>query len=307
MKFIEYAALSNQLEKNNSNINEFVAQVTGTPLNEADEKKEDEIETGRAGKGFHSPKFVLKRKKLNNLAKQFLKEGKEKVVNKYAPKILGSTQKLASKAAVLSQEGKSPKEIRELLSNEAKRAIQIQEKSMKRLDTVIEKFSLNYDKRVQEIISKGELKEKSKNQLDMYWALLSLQVMQALDKALVKHREDMIEKAVGDNEELVKMMKLMSQSPDHQQELDKQAAEIKKAREAFKNAGEEEEEKPSTDSGEKTMEEYEELVTQEISDDNKKALISLAKDITKSDLTREEKEKLSRLISNAGIKKEDLK
>jgi hypothetical protein len=214
---------------------------------------------------------------------------------------------LASKAAVLSQEGKSPKEIRELLSNEAKRAIQIQEKSMKRLDTIIDKYSAGFDKRVQQIINKGELKEKSKNQLDMYWALLSLQVMQALDKALVKHREDMIEKAVGDNEELVKMMKLMSQSPDHQQELDKQAAEIKKAREAFKNAGEEEEEKPSTDSGEKTMEEYEELVTQEISDDNKKALISLAKDITKSDLTREEKEKLSRLISNAGIKKEDLK
>ena len=67
MKFVEYIALKNDLEKDGSNVNEFVKEITGEPLNELYEAKDkekggDEIETSRAGKGFHSPKFAMKRK-----------------------------------------------------------------------------------------------------------------------------------------------------------------------------------------------------------------------------------------------------
>lgn len=253
MKYIEYEALKNKLQKDGSSINEFVEEVTGEPLNELYEAKdkEDTIETGRAGKGFHSPKFVMKRKKLNSLAKQFLKEGKTKVIEKYAPKILKSTSDLITKASALSQEGKSPDEINQLLAKEAKKGMAIQDKSMGRLDQVIDKLGTGYDKRVKELISgeKSGLKEKSQRQLDMYWAMLELQVRQALDKALVKHREKMIEKAVGDNEEMAKMLNLMNQSENwkqRQQEYTDQIAKQKKEYEAAQKGeeGEEGEEKP---------------------------------------------------------------
>lgn len=249
MKFIEYEALKKHLEKNNSSINEFVKEVTGTPLNEADEK---EIETSRAGSGFHSPKFALKRKKLNNLAKEFLKNGKEKVIAKYAPKILGSTAKLISKAAALKEEGKNPEEINQLLAKEAQKGMAIQDKSIARLDEVIEKFSAVFDKRAKDIISKG-LSEKSQSKLDMYWSLLTLQVRQALDKTLVKYREDMIEKAVGNNEEMAKMLKLMSQGPNWKQKQKEYKDELEKQKKEYEatKGGENKKEEHKVENGQK--------------------------------------------------------
>jgi len=235
MKFIEYAALSNHLEKEGSSVNKFVKEVTGEPLNEADDK---EIETSRAGKGFHSPKFAMKRKKLNNLAKQFLKAGKEKIIAKYAPKILGSTKNLITKAAALNKEGKSPEEINKLLANEAQKGIAIQDKSIARLDQIIDKLASVYEKRVNTLISgeKSGLSEKSQGQLDMYWSLLSLQVRQALDKSLVKYREDMIDDAVGNNPEMEKMLKLMAQSPNWKQKMEEYTDEIEKVKKEYKAA-----------------------------------------------------------------------
>lgn len=238
MKFIEYAAMSNHLEEKGSSINEFVEEITGKPLNEAKPKEESEIETSRAGKGFHSPAFALKRKKLNGLAKKFLKEGKEKVIAKYAPKILNSTKNLITKSAALSKQGKSPGEINKLLSGEAEKGVQIQDKSTKRLDTILDKYNTHYEKRAKALIEKGDLSEKSKDQLDMYWSLLSLQVMQAFDKAMVKYREDMIEGAVANNAEMEKMLKLMTQSPDYQQQLDDYENKVKKAKADYKAAEE---------------------------------------------------------------------
>ena len=231
MKFNEFVALSEHLEENGSSINEFVYDVTGAYLFEA-----DEIETSRAGKGFHSPKFALKRTKLNNNAKKFLQGAKEKVIDKYSPKILGSTKNLITKAAALKEEGKNPGEINKLLGKEASRAIAQQEKSIERLDVIIDKIEAVYTKRVEDILRDSQLSEKNKGALSIYWAMLVLQVRQLLDKSLVKYREDMIEEALGNNPEMEKMLKLMYQSPNWKQKMQDYKDSIESKKKEFKEA-----------------------------------------------------------------------
>lgn len=235
MKFNEFLALEAILESEGSNIEKFMNEN----LNEAGQ----ELETGRAGKGFHSPRFALKRKKLDNNAKKFMEGAKSKIIDKYAPKILESTKNLISKAAALTAEGKTPTEINKLLGTEAKKAISVQEKSIERLDKVIDKVEDVYNKRVDIIIKDEKLSEKSRGLLEIYWSILSLQVRQMLDKALVKYREDMIEKAVGDNPEMEKMLKIMSQSPNWKQRMQEYVDDIEKQKKEY-NDKKSKEEKP---------------------------------------------------------------
>ena len=304
MKFNEFVALSEHLEENGSSINEFVYDVTGAYLFEADE----EIETNRAGKGLHSPRFALKRKKLNNNAKKFLAGAKEKVVDKYSPKILGSTKKLITMAAALKEEGKNPDEINKLLAKEAKSAITQQEKSMGRLDVIIDKVEAVYSKRVEEILKDPKLSEKNKGLLNIYWALLTLQVRQLLDKSLVKYREDMIEEALGNNPEMEKMLKIMSQSPNWKQKMQDYKDSIDGKKKEFKESSEAEEGEEKPVEGEakaKTAEAFKEDIANE---KDKDKLILLAKDAKKSTtLTPEEKKEIGTLLKEKGITEEDMK
>ena len=82
MKFNEFVALDEQLEKDGTSINELVKEVTGEYLFEA-EPDPDKLSTkGDTLKRVTSPRFAKARRKLTNNAKKFKGIAEKKLIEK---------------------------------------------------------------------------------------------------------------------------------------------------------------------------------------------------------------------------------
>lgn len=274
MKYNEFVALKEQLKKEGSSLNEF----TGTKLFEAEpeggldlgsqdtattpepEKKEDKssdkLDTkGGGGLSRLKPAYAMRRKKLINNAKQFMKISKEQIIAKFLPKILKSQEHTAAVAVAAAQEGKNPKEIVEIMKTKAKESMEIQAAQLKELKAGIGKVGQNFETRVKTILSSEKLNDKEKLTLNTYWILLSQQVHQKLFASIVKQMNESTKKLVKDNPELEKILAAYSGAKDYNAQLEQIKGSIAKKKEEIKAAESEmkkgdEKEEPSFKVGE---------------------------------------------------------
>jgi len=206
MKFNEYEALSEHLEKEGSSINEFVKKVTGSPLYEADDK-EDKLDTkGDTFKRITNPKFARARRKITNNAKDFKKKAERGLIEKWLPKQLEALKSVANLAAAKGKDVKNPEEILQAIGGEIDQMRKMQEKAVAQLEKAIDRMEQNYQKRVDTIVQKSGLKEKSQLKLDNYWVLVSTQVRQLLYKQIMEKRKAIINEIGGNNKELLDLL-----------------------------------------------------------------------------------------------------
>jgi len=237
MKFNEFVALDEQLQKDGTSINKLVKEVTGEYLFEDEmmmEKKAkdpDKLSTGGDGlKRVTSPRFAKARRKLTNNAKKFKQIAETKLIDKYLPKQLEQLKDLANKAAGMRADNKNPKEILHTLSGELKKIGKIHEKATLQIEQAIEKMEGNFDKRVESIINNEKLNEKSQLKLSTYWMLLMTQVRQILYKQLITKRAKSVEDIASKNPELKEMLAKITKLPHTEAEIEK----MKKEQEAYK-------------------------------------------------------------------------
>ena len=259
MKYNEFVALKEQLASEGKSLNDFV----GKKLFEADpeaapdlgsqdtapapasgdkkeDKSSDKLDTkGGGGLSRLKPSYAIRRKKLINNAKQYMKVGKEQLIAKYLPKILKSQEHTAAVAVAAAQEGKNPKEIAEMLRTKTKDSMEIQTAQLKELKSSIGKVGQNFEARVKKILSSEKLTDKEKLTLNTYWVLLSQQVHQKLFASIVKQMNESSKKLVKDNPELEKILAAFSGAKDFNAEIEKINGIIKKKKEEIKAAEDE--------------------------------------------------------------------
>ena len=247
MKFNEFVALDEQLQKDGTSINKLVKEVTGEYLFEEElmEKKPedpDKLSTGGDGlKRVTSPRFAKARRKLTNNAKKFKQIAETKLINKYLPKQLEQLKDLANKAAGMRADNKNPKEILKALSGELKKIGKIHEKATLQIEEAVEKMEGNFDKRVQSIINNEKLNEKSQLKLSTYWMLLMTQVRQILYKQLITKRAKSVEDIASKNPELKEMLAKITKLPHTEAEMARMAKEQAAYKKKYSEMGNEEE------------------------------------------------------------------
>jgi len=207
MKFNQFVALSEHLEKEGTNINEFVKDITGKPLFERTipASGADDIET--ENNRIRLTRFSIIRNKLNKIAKKMLADGNEQIIAKYTPKILASIKGITNSAVALSAEGKKPQEINKLLGDQVKAVQKDQNQAISMLKEQLGKLMSIYNTRIEKIIGKNELSDKNVSKLQAYWLVLETQVQQVFFKKMVGAREDFVNKLAKNDSELAKAIK----------------------------------------------------------------------------------------------------
>lgn len=306
MKFTEYYALKEHLEKNGSSINEFM------DINEKGEKVDDENKLDTGGdslKRVTSPKFAMARRKITNNAKKFKKSAEEKLINKILPSQLNSLKEIVNIGASHAKSGKSPKEILDAMQDSIAEMKKSQMASMKKLENAIEKMGSYYEKRVNQIIESSDLKDKSKLKLEIYWTLVSTQVHHILYKQIQKKRREYIDELIS-NKDLATMFKEILSKDTVSTEILKLEKLVKKQKDKFNYAptssksSTKSSSTSSTSSEDKSFESFKDDIENE---NDKEKLILLANDLKKANnLSSDEKKKLGKLLSEKGLKKEDI-
>ena len=244
MKFNEYVALSEQLKKDGSSINEFISEFSEVTLFEAegDPKSKDEnpkLDTSGGKVGGLStlnPKYIIKRKKLINNAKKYLKIANAQILSKFIDKIIKSQEHTAAAAVGAAEEGKSPKEIVGILKDSSSQARKIQAQQFEELQLAVAKVGKNFESRINTIVDESNLGSKEKLALNNYWIMLSQQVKQKIFSIIVKKQNEFIKKTVNNNPELEKVVKSLTGGKNYVVELEKIKQETEKAKAIVKSA-----------------------------------------------------------------------
>lgn len=242
MKYNEFIALGDQLEKEGSSINEFVLEVTGNKLFESDE--DNVLDTGGDTlKQMSSPRFAVKRKKLVNNAKDFLKKSKENILAKFMPKSLESLKKITNQAVALDQDEKNPNEIIAALKGVAERSVHTQERQLSMLEKAVDSLEANHQQRVDAIINDPKLSEKSKLKLRNFWTLLMTQVKQKIYKSIITQRQKFVEETATNNPKLQEIIDKMTGGENWKEKFKEYAAKTEEEKKKYQNTKDDKKEK----------------------------------------------------------------
>ena len=198
LKFNEYDALREQLEKEGKSINEFVKEVTGTPLNE--------VIGENIPFWIKSPKGALAMRGLKIEAKKAKKIIEDKLIEKHYPTILENQKKLINQAELLikkMREGSDKERIKKSLSVLINNGEKIQAKQLENINNNIDKIIDNFDRKITSYIAKKNLPDRRKLTVENSWIMLTTQVRQAAWNLMLKKSEEYFQSIVKDNEDLV--------------------------------------------------------------------------------------------------------
>jgi hypothetical protein len=213
LKFNEYNALREQLEKEGKSINEFVEETTGQPLNEAGEdpidatgKESDPHATIPLLFWVKSPKGALAMRGLNKEAKKAKRIIEDNIIEKFYPKILANQKELLNQTELLvkkMKEGGDKERIKASLGDLIQQGQNVQAEQLKNINSAMGKIMDNFDTKINSYIAKKDLPDRRKLTIENAWIMLSTQVRQAMWNLMQQKSKEFFQSIVKDNEDMV--------------------------------------------------------------------------------------------------------
>lgn len=194
MKFTQFLELEKLSEEKNTPVKEIIESAVLSPINEADDKKEDGIDTKR---GNVLTKKGRMRIALNKQAKK-MQEGLNKDLGeKFIKPLIDQKVKVYQKMAEVGK-GKQPKDIVTALKADLSNVKKTTDKQIALIEKTAQGIIDNYAKKIDSALQKKGFKETSLADLQSYWSLLSAQVMNNILAKLAKLDDETVGKTIQD-------------------------------------------------------------------------------------------------------------
>jgi len=200
LKFNEYNALSNHLQKEGSSINEFVKEITGEFLNEDNQTLD--VEKPKL-LWIKSPAAAWAMRGLTKAAKQAQKIIQTKLLAKHYPKVLENQRKMLQQAKALLKKGHTNEEVTQILKGNIATMQNYQTKQLKTINDSIDSIIANFSKKITSFINKKNLSDRRKLTVENYWILLTTQLHQIAYNSMINKEEEFLHDIIQENEDLV--------------------------------------------------------------------------------------------------------